>query len=184
MTFYSYASFPQAPPVYNVANPNTKTPTFLNVVGKVFLDNQANQFHSQILEVKEYPNMARAKSPSGSKAKKENNGVSVPVTPDVNPATAETPATGVNQVVATTPKVEAASAAAAAPQAAATIETRKFELHKTEPRKNVIPINMEDEIRRRAYEIFQQRGQASGGEAEDWLAAEREVMQRYRQQRA
>jgi hypothetical protein len=48
----------------------------------------------------------------------------------------------------------------------------------------VVPINVEDEIRRRAYEIFQQRGHAAGDQAEDWLAAEREVMQRYRQQRA
>jgi hypothetical protein len=48
----------------------------------------------------------------------------------------------------------------------------------------VFPINLEDEIRRRAYELFQHRGQSSGGEAEDWLSAEREVMQRYRQHSA
>jgi hypothetical protein len=50
---------------------------------------------------------------------------------------------------------------------------------KTEPRKNVIPINLEDEIRRRAYELYVQRGSQSGSEAEDWLTAEREVRQRY-----
>jgi Protein of unknown function (DUF2934) len=49
---------------------------------------------------------------------------------------------------------------------------------------NLVPINLEDEIRRRAYELYQQRGPASGSEAEDWLTAEREVRQRYRQQSA
>jgi hypothetical protein len=55
---------------------------------------------------------------------------------------------------------------------------------KNDSRKNVVPINLEDEIRRRAYELFQHRGSGSGGEAEDWLTAEREVRQRYRQQSA
>jgi hypothetical protein len=48
----------------------------------------------------------------------------------------------------------------------------------------VVPINLEDEIRRRAYELYQQRGAAPGSEAEDWLAAEREVRQRYKQQQS
>jgi len=48
----------------------------------------------------------------------------------------------------------------------------------------VVPINLEDEIRRRAYELYQQRGASGGSEAEDWLNAEREVRQRYRQQSA
>lgn len=55
---------------------------------------------------------------------------------------------------------------------------------KTEPRKNLVPINLEDEIRRRAYEIYEQRGTSTGSEAEDWFAAEREVKQRYHQQSA
>jgi hypothetical protein len=50
-----------------------------------------------------------------------------------------------------------------------------------EVKKNVFPINLEDEIRRRAYEIFEQRGFGAGDEREDWLQAEREVMARYRQ---
>jgi hypothetical protein len=61
---------------------------------------------------------------------------------------------------------------------------RKFEVMKTDSRKNLVPINLEDEIRRRAYELYEQRGGASGSEAEDWFAAEREVRQRYRQQSA
>lgn len=63
-------------------------------------------------------------------------------------------------------------------------EGRKFEVVKNESRKNVVPINLEDEIRRRAYEIYEQRGAVSGHEADDWFAAEREVRQRYSQQSA
>jgi hypothetical protein len=48
----------------------------------------------------------------------------------------------------------------------------------------VVPINLEDEIRRRAYELYKQRGTGTGSEAEDWLAAEREVRQRYHQQQS
>jgi hypothetical protein len=66
---------------------------------------------------------------------------------------------------------------------AATTEPRKLEVVKNESRKNLFPINLEDEIRQRAFEIYQQRG-SGGSEAEDWLAAEREVLQRYRQQSA
>jgi hypothetical protein len=58
---------------------------------------------------------------------------------------------------------------------------RKFEVMKSEPRKNLVPINLEDEIRRRAYEIYEQRGTSAGSESEDWLMAEREVRQRYHQ---
>lgn len=63
-------------------------------------------------------------------------------------------------------------------------ESRRFEVVKTESRKNVLPINLEDEIRRRAYELYEQRGAGAGSEADDWFAAEREVRQRYRQQSA
>ena len=52
---------------------------------------------------------------------------------------------------------------------------------KTDSQANVLPINLEDEIRRRAYELSQHRGFASGHETEDWLQAESEVLQRYRQ---
>jgi Protein of unknown function (DUF2934) len=63
-------------------------------------------------------------------------------------------------------------------------ENRKFEVVKGETRKNVVPINLEDEIRRRAYELYEERGARAGSEAEDWFNAEREVRQRYRQQSA
>jgi Protein of unknown function (DUF2934) len=34
---------------------------------------------------------------------------------------------------------------------------------------------LEDEIRRRAYEMYLQRGNAPGSQRDDWLAAEREI---------
>jgi hypothetical protein len=53
-----------------------------------------------------------------------------------------------------------------------------------ESRKNLVPINLEEEIRRRAYEIFVERGSTPGNESEDWLTAEREVRSRYRAERS
>lgn len=50
-----------------------------------------------------------------------------------------------------------------------------------EVKKNIVPINMDEEIRRRAYELFEQRGGAPGSEQEDWLRAESEVLARYQQ---
>ena len=61
---------------------------------------------------------------------------------------------------------------------------RKPEIVKTEPRPNLVPINLEDEIRRFAYLLSERRGFEPGHEAEDWLAAEREVRQRYHQHSA
>jgi hypothetical protein len=37
---------------------------------------------------------------------------------------------------------------------------------------------LEDEIRRRAYELYEQRGREDGRDLEDWLLAEEEVAQR------
>jgi hypothetical protein len=51
-------------------------------------------------------------------------------------------------------------------------------------RKNVIPINLDDEIRRRAYEIYLERGSTPGNEHDDWVLAERQVRERYQQQTA
>jgi DUF2934 family protein len=48
-------------------------------------------------------------------------------------------------------------------------------------KKTLVPINLEDEIRRRAYEIFEQRQGVWGSESEDWFQAEREVRSRYEQ---
>jgi hypothetical protein len=111
--------------------------------------------------------MARSKSTSGSKASrtsKEQTETGNPAAlPDVKAVAPETAPTEIT------------------PEAKVPPATRKFEVRKTEPRKNVVPINLEDEIRRRAYELYQQRGSGSGSEAEDWLTAEREVRQRYQE---
>ena len=48
-------------------------------------------------------------------------------------------------------------------------------------RNTVVPINLEDEIRRRAYEIYLERGSTPGDEQEDWISAEREIRARYEQ---
>lgn len=58
---------------------------------------------------------------------------------------------------------------------------RKPEIVKSEPRANLLPINLEDEIRQVAYLLSEQRGFEPGHETEDWLNAEREVRQRYHQ---
>jgi len=60
---------------------------------------------------------------------------------------------------------------------------------RTEVRKDVprngkpIPVNLEEEIRRRAYELYLQRrataGAEHGNEDQDWLIAEREILSRY-----
>ena len=62
--------------------------------------------------------------------------------------------------------------------------TRKPSIVRSEVRPNVVPINLEDEIRRLAYLMSERRGFEPGHEAEDWLAAEREVRERYHQQSA
>ncbi|MGA8438810.1 MAG: DUF2934 domain-containing protein [Candidatus Sulfotelmatobacter sp.] len=121
--------------------------------------------------------MARTRSTSGGKSNrtsKEQTGVGSPASvPDVNPVAAPEVAP-----MGSTPESKVT------PQSRVATEPKKFELRKTEPRKNVVPINLEDEIRRRAYELYQERGAGSGSEAEDWLAAEREVTRRYHQQSA
>ena len=61
---------------------------------------------------------------------------------------------------------------------------RKPEIVKSEPRTNLVPINLEDEIRRLAYLLSERRGFEPGHEAEDWVNAEREIRQRYHQQSA
>jgi hypothetical protein len=61
------------------------------------------------------------------------------------------------------------------------ISKPKPTLVKGEPRANLVPINLEDEIRRLAYLLSERRGFVPGHENEDWLAAEHEVRERYHQ---
>jgi hypothetical protein len=125
-----------------------------------FIHQQLNSFLNLGM-CKEYSIMARSKTTQGSKQKD-------------NAITNTTPAVPATQVVAAgTTQTEANRP-----------ETRKLEIVKTDSRTNVVPMNLEDEIRRRAYELSRQRGSEGGSETEDWLTAEREVLQRYRQQSA
>lgn len=62
--------------------------------------------------------------------------------------------------------------------------TAKPEIVKSDLRANLVPINFEEEIRRLAYLLAERRGFEPGHEADDWLAAEREVRQRYHQHSA
>ena len=55
---------------------------------------------------------------------------------------------------------------------------------KGEARATVVPINLDDEIRRLAYLMSERRGFEPGHETDDWLAAEHEVLRRYRQHSA
>jgi hypothetical protein len=62
--------------------------------------------------------------------------------------------------------------------------TPKPSIVRNEGRANLVPINVDEEIRRLAYLLSERRGFEPGHEAEDWLAAEREVRQRYHQRSA
>ena len=92
-----------------------------------------------------------------------------------------------NEVVTTTSNVSA-TVESPAPTVSAPVQaetrSRKMGVVKTESRATLIPINLEDEIRRLAYELSERRGFEAGHENEDWLNAEREVLQRYHQQSA
>lgn len=41
---------------------------------------------------------------------------------------------------------------------------------------NPAPADLQDQIRRRAYELYEERGRTPGFEHEDWLRAEHEIL--------
>lgn len=47
-----------------------------------------------------------------------------------------------------------------------------------EVRANWSAVDVETEIRRRAYQLYEERGRTPGHENEDWLVAEREILAR------
>jgi len=63
-----------------------------------------------------------------------------------------------------------------------------LEVRKDGKPSNVVPINLEEEIRRRAYELYLERRAIAGGEPgngnenQDWLIAEREIRSRHSSQ--
>jgi hypothetical protein len=50
--------------------------------------------------------------------------------------------------------------------------------------KLMTPVEVEEAVRRRAYEFYEQRGYVDGHDIEDWLLAEQEVAGRLRQKTA
>jgi hypothetical protein len=54
----------------------------------------------------------------------------------------------------------------------------------SEVKQNGSQADLEAEIRRRAYELYAQRGYTPGHENEDWFVAEREILARYNHQQS
>ena len=53
-----------------------------------------------------------------------------------------------------------------------------------EVKRNMSTVNLEEEIRVRAYQLYEERGYTPGHENEDWLVAEREILGRQDQQQS
>jgi hypothetical protein len=56
------------------------------------------------------------------------------------------------------------------------VSTKRLKMKST-PKVNLQ--NFLDEVRKRAYEIFLQRGATYGNDLDDWLKAEKEIKQKY-----
>ena len=69
-------------------------------------------------------------------------------------------------------KAKDSNGAAAAPARKRTLKSAQ---PAPEPKKNVFPINLDEEIRKRAYELYEQRGGGHGHDVADWLQAESEL---------
>jgi len=88
---------------------------------------------------------------------------------------------------ATTIRGKKAGVAVPADAVQGALEVRK-EVRKDGKPSNVVPINLEEEIRRRAYELYLERRATAGGENgngdenQDWLIAEREIRLRHSSQ--
>ncbi len=95
-------------------------------------------------------------------------------------AKAKTPRTTIPSTRQTTP-AETNVTAMSESKSANTPDVRTAEPKKYAP---PTPINVEEEIRRRAYELSEARGFVPGYENDDWFVAEREILIRYRQHRA
>jgi hypothetical protein len=121
---------------------------------------------------KEYQIMSRSKPPKNEVAARETERETVPASAgatDAKSQSAETPA-----VAAPAPSQKSRSARSA----------RRPEAVQTESRSNLVPINIEEEIRRTAYLLAEKRRFEPGHETEDWLVAESEVKRRYHLQSA
>ena len=121
--------------------------------------------------------MARSKTP-----KKTNGGVDSVFTTNAPPVTE--PHNGAQQSTEAAPVKASEMNDTEVKSAALPKKARKPEIVKAESRSNLIPINVEDEIRQLAYLMSERRGFEPGHETEDWLRAEQEIRQRYHQHTA
>jgi hypothetical protein len=127
---------------------------------------------------KEYPIMAKPKFP------KKSTDVAAALPTQNTPSTLVNTEQAEVRLTASIPATPAKETVkAAAPKVARKPEIVRSE-SRTEPRTNLVPINLDEEIRRQAYLFSERRGFAPGHEREDWLAAEHEVRQRYHQQQS
>jgi hypothetical protein len=155
-----------------------------------FIHQQLNSFLN-LGACKEYPIMARPPKNTSGGAESPGKTRSKRVNPEALAAelpTAEIPTVAPEAKTAPAEKAPSALKPESKPIPRKTEASKpnngKAETRKPELRKNVFPINIEEEIRRRAYELYEQRGYSTGNEADDWLNAEREVLQRYDQHSA
>lgn len=117
--------------------------------------------------------MPKSKSPNNKKANGAEGAISATNAP-VPRANGTTDSAAAGAVETRKPEMKTAPSK----------KTRKPEIVKADSRSNLIPINLEDEIRRLAYLRSERRGFVPGHETEDWLSAEREVRERYHQHSA
>lgn len=59
------------------------------------------------------------------------------------------------------------------------IKAEKTPLERPENGNGLLYASLEEQIRQRAYELYEQRGRTPGFEEQDWLTAEREVLARH-----
>lgn len=64
-------------------------------------------------------------------------------------------------------------------QAVAEVRNKVTPINAVVAAKKPATVDIDEEIRRRAYELFLERKGAPGDQAQDWLVAEREVRSRY-----
>ncbi len=127
--------------------------------------------------------MAKPKSPNPKKNTAAKPTVSTTNSPSPMPGNGSTAAAA---APAMETNIETATAAIKddTTKTATRKTARRPETTKADARANLVPISLEEEIRQLAYLLSERRGFESGHETEDWLAAESEVRQRYRQQSA
>jgi CTP synthase (UTP-ammonia lyase) len=130
---------------------------------------------------KEYPIMAKPKNPKKNQEAKTATPSSIPQSGVMS---TETVSDASSAPTLNTNKASAHESSDELRTSAPKKTTKKPEIVKSESRSNLVPINLEDEIRQLAYLFSERRGFVPGHEAEDWLAAEHEVMQRYHHQQS